>query len=247
MKKFTFLSVVVAVVLATGNLIAAAATNPLADKIIALDAGHGSSVSDTGAKNQKYGVAEADVNWDVVQVLVVKLEAQQAHVVVADRLSTRRERVNDAIAKCATFDLNSDGVGDKCDALVSVHHNGNDDPTHDGTLTIYTQKSDKPLAQSLLGALVPLTGKSEGLLNGGYGMTVYKNLVSSITEAYYITNDCEAELYLYSKGSRADTSQECKNAGYQTENRIDREADAQMKGISDYFASQMSGGGGKPR
>lgn len=246
MKKL-FLS---SILLSAMFVLQAGATTVLSGKIIALDAGHGGG--ETGAVNTKYGVVEADVNWDVVQSLAAKLGTQEAYVVIADRLSTRRDRVNDVVAKCAAIDVNGDGVADnkKCDVIVSVHHNGSSDPTHDGTLAIYTQKSDKPLAQSLLNALTTLTGKGEGLLNGGYGMTVYKNLVSSITEAYYITNDCEAELYLYSKGSLADTSQECKDAGYQLENRIDREADLQVQGLSNYFASQGSGGGkggGKPQ
>lgn len=246
MKKL-FLS---SILLSAMFVLQASATTVLSGKIIALDAGHGGG--ETGAVNTKYGVAEADVNWDVVQSLAAKLGTQEAYVVIADRLSTRRDRVNDAVAKCAAIDVNGDGAPDnkKCDVIVSVHHNGSSDPTHDGTLTIYTQKSDKPLAQALLNALTPLTGKGEGLLNGGYGMTVYKNLISSITEAYYITNDCEAELYLYSKGSLADTSQECKDAGYQLENRIDREADLQIQGLSNYFTSQGSGGGkggGRPQ
>ncbi len=234
MKNSLFLSFVLAVVLATGSLIAVAGTN-LAGKIIALDAGHGNGES--GAVNKKYQVVEADVNWDVVVALESKLTAQGAKVVIAERFSTRRDRVNDAVAKCAAVDVTGDGIADnkKCDVLVSVHHNGNTDPTHDGTLTIYTQNSDKPLAQSLLNTLWPLTGSNEGMLNGGYGMTVYKNLVSAITEAYYITNDCEAELYLYSKGQLADTSQQCKDSGYSLENRIDREAQLQVDGLSNYF------------
>ncbi len=244
MKKLILSSVLVSALF----VLQASAAGGVAGKIIALDAGHGGG--ETGAVNFAYGVVEADVNWDVVQALQTKLEKQGAYVVVADRLSTRRDRVNDAVAKCAALDINRDGTADnrKCDVIVSVHHNSPadaTDTTHDGTLTIYTQKSDKPLAQALLGALTPLTGKSEGLLNGGYGMTVYKNLVSSITEAYYITNDCEAELYLYSKGSIIDTSQSCKDAGYQIENRIDREADLQVLGLTNYFNTLGSGGKGR--
>jgi len=219
--------------------IVSAQLNPLEGKIIALDAGHGNG--ETGAVNLKYNVAEADVNWDVVQALKVKLEAPEigAYVVITDRLSTRRDRVNDALSKCAALDLNGDGLADnkKCDALVSVHHNGSSDPTHDGTLTIYTQKSDEPLAKALLDSLVLLTGKNEGMLKGGYGMTVYKNLVSAITEAYYITNDCEAELYLYSKGQLTDISQECKDSGYLLDNRINREAQLQLEGLVNYFSN----------
>lgn len=255
MKKFIFLSVAFALALATGNLVAVAETNPLAGKIIALDAGHGSADSDFGAQYPvgcaDYGdttdclIYEKDVNLAVVNALESKLTVLGAKVVIAGRFSTRRDRVNDAVAKCAAVDVMGDGIADnkKCDVLVSVHHNGSTDPTHDGTLTIYTQKSDKPLAQSLLTALTPLTTKSEGMLNGGYGMTVYKNLVSAITEAYYITNDCEAELYLY----KTTVSPSCSKIIYPDGDRIDHEAQLQVDGLSNYFASQSSGGGGKPR
>ena len=221
------------------------ASDPFDGKIIALDAGHGSSVSDTGAPNQKYGVIEADVNWDVVAALEVKLKVLGAEVVIADRLPTRKDRVNDAIARCAEFDLNNDGVGDKCDVLVSVHHNGSTELAYDGTLTIYNEKKDKPLAEKMLAALTPLTGNGDGLLHGGYGMTVYGNIISVITEAYYITNDCEAELYLYSKGQLTDTevSSQCKTGVYTLENRIDREVQLQVNGLSDYFSSPTGGKG----
>ncbi|MEK7099113.1 MAG: N-acetylmuramoyl-L-alanine amidase [Patescibacteria group bacterium] len=231
MKKITFLSVAFALALATGNFVAVAETNPLAGKIIALDAGHNDV--EYGASNiiDEKLITEAEVNWDVVQALETKLKnTYGAYVVVAERFSTRRDRVNDAVAKCAALDVTGDGVADnkKCDVLVSVHHNGNTDPTHDGTLTIYTQNSDKPLAQALHDSLLPLTNQDEGMLNGGYGMTVYKNLVSTITEAYYITNDDEARLWL-------------------SGTRTPQEVDAQIAGLSNYFASQTGGKGGKPR
>ena len=231
--------------------VSAFAASPLTGKIIALDAGHGGG--ETGAVNFKYGVKEEDVNWNVVQALKAKLEASEigAHAVVANRLSSRKDRVNDAIAKCAALDLNNDGADDgrKCDALVSVHHNGSTDPLHDGTLAIYNEKKDKPLAEKMLAALTSLTGKSEGLENGGYGMTVYGNLVSALAEAYYITNDCEAELYLYSIGDPRITeltqSQSCKDSGYILENRIDREAQLQVDGLNNYFGSKTGGKGGR--
>lgn len=229
MKKITFLSVALALALATGNLVAVADTNPLTGKIIALDAGH--DEVDYGASNIIDGVLvkEADVNWDVVQALKTKLEVPNgAYVIVAERYSTRRDRVNDAVAKCAALDVNGDGVADnkKCDVLVSIHHNGSTEPTHDGTLTIYTQNSDKPLAKALHDALLPLTKQDEGMLNGGYGMTVYKNLVSAITEAYYITNDDEARLWL-------------------SGTRTPQEVDAQIAGLTAYFTNQTGGRGKK--
>ena len=77
-------------------------------------------------------------------------------------------------------------------------------------------------------------------------MTVYKNLVSAITEAFYITNDCEAELYLYSKGQFTDISQECKKSGYSL-NRIDREAQLQLEGLYNYFSIPPEKPGKRPK
>ncbi len=226
---FTFAAFVLLATMAGGTVFAT--DNPLHGKIIALDAGHGGG--ETGATNVIDGVliTEAEVNLSVVNALKLKLEGQQAYVIVADQLATRRERVNDAIAKCAAFDLNNDGVGDKCDALVSVHHNGSTNHGYDGTLVIYNEKKDKPLAEKMLAALTPLTGNSDGLENGGYGMTVYGNLVSVITEAYYITNDAKASRYLSDLNADG------------TSKLVIEEADAQVKGLSDYFASQTGGKG----
>mgnify|MGYP001571172626 CR=1 FL=1 len=228
MKKLSFITIALAIVITTGNFVAIAATNPLAGKIIALDAGHGGG--ENGATNTINGVlvTEAEVNMSVVNALKLKLEGQGAYVVVASQLASRKDRVDDVIAKCAVFDLNNDGVGDKCNALVSIHHNGSTDASYDGTLVIYNEKKDKLLAEKMLAALIPLTGNSDGLENGGYGMTVYGNLVSVITEAYYITNDGEARAWL-------------------SGTRTPQEVDAQIAGLTSYFASQTGGKGGKPR
>ncbi|HBT81424.1 hypothetical protein A3B26_03310 [Candidatus Giovannonibacteria bacterium RIFCSPLOWO2_01_FULL_48_47] len=224
MNKIIISGLAFALLFVGGSLVFAV-TNPLEGKVIALDAGHGNG--ETGAVNKKYGATEADVNWDVVVALESKLTAQGAKVVIAERLSTRRDRVADAVDKCQTL------YGRKCDALVSIHHNGNDDPGHDGTLVIYNEKQDIPLAQKLHDALLPLTGIDEGYLHGGYGMTVYKNLVSVITEAYYITNDEKAARYLNDLNADG------------ISNLVIEEADAQVAGLADYFASQSSGGKGR--
>ncbi len=200
-----------------------AETSPVFGKLIALDAGHGGS--DPGAVNALYGVSEKDVNIDVVLALKEKLELAGAQVVLTregdETIDTRRERVGIAVDKCQAL------AGRKCDVLVSVHHNdpGNGDTTHDGTLVIYNEKQDIPLATALHDTLVPLTGSDEGYLSGGYGITVYNHLVSALTEAYYITNDDEAAAYL---------------AG----TRVTDEVNAQFVGLEQYFGSQSSGGGG---
>ena len=247
MRKVIFTFAAFALLAIVSGGIALAVTNPLSGKIIALDAGHGNIGTDTtGAVNQKYQVAESNVNWDVVQVLKLKLEGQGSYVVVATRLASRKDRVNDAIAQCAALDLNSDGVADgrKCDALVSVHHNGSSDPAHDGTLAIYNEKQDIPLTTSLHDSLVAGLGlNDEGYLSGGYGMTVYGHLVSALTEAYYITNDCEAELYLY----KTTISPSCDKTIYPDGDRIDSEAGLQVVGLSNYFASQTGSKGGRTK
>ena len=203
------------------------AVAPFDGTLIALDAGHGGS--ETGAVNATYDVAEKDANLAVVLALKTKLKNAGAQVVLTregdETISSRRERVQIAMDKCQAL------AGRKCDILVSIHHNGSSNPTHDGTLVIYNEKQDIPLATALHDTLVPLTRQDEGYLNGGYGITVYNHLVSALTEAYYITNDAEAQHYL---------------AG----TRVGEEVDAQVVGLANYFINKSSGGGrggGKPK
>ncbi len=174
---------------------AKAVTNPYDGKMIALDAGHGGS--DTGAVNTLTGLQEKDVNLDVVYALKEKLETSGAHVVLTregdDTIISRAERVDIAKSKCLNYPV----YGKECDALISVHHNGSSDPTVDGTMTIYNGKLDKPLAYAIQPALVNAFNLPDlGYEWGGYGMTVRGHLVSVITEAFFVTNDFEAQNYL---------------------------------------------------
>ncbi len=209
------------------------ATSYVTGKVIALDAGHGGT--ETGAVNVSTNVMEKDVNLAAVYALKSKLEADGAMVVLTrvgdETLDSRKSRVDQAIANCKAL------AGRTCDILVSVHHNGNSDPAHDGTMVIYNEKSDKPLAIALHDALVPLTGKDEGYDNGGYGITVYGHLVSALTEAYYITNDSEANQYL--AGAPFITPD-----GYTVliGDRVNQEAQTQFDGINKYFATKTSKG-----
>lgn len=239
--RFTILGLALALALPAN----AEPVNYLDSKIIALDAGHGGAGEGPGAVNLKYWVTEAEVNWSVREALKTKLAGQvgaNGSVVMVARLSTRKERVNDVVAQCAALDLDNVVGPDnrKCDVLISVHHNGSADVQYDGTLAIYNEKKDKPLAEKMLAALTPLTGNSDGLLNGGYGMTVYGNLISAITEAYFITNDCEAELYLY----QTTLTPSCNKTIYPDGDRVDREANLHVSGLTNYFASRASGGKG---
>jgi len=124
------------------------------------------------------------------------------------------------------------------DFLFAV--NGSTDLNYDGLLVIYNEKQDKPLAIALHDALwdgltkppEPNVYIDEGLDHGGYGMTVYGHLVSALTEAYYITNDWEAEQYLNGTSTRV-----CDNKSVLIGNRINQEADALYQGLFNYFSA----------
>jgi N-acetylmuramoyl-L-alanine amidase len=218
MKKLFLSSILLsALVLPSFGLQAVA---PFDGKFIALDAGHGGD--EIGAVNTTYTLLEKDANLEVVKVLQAKLETAGATVVLTregdETIATRRERVNIAKAKC-------EALGKECDVLVSVHHNGSSNPDTDGTLVIYNEKQDKPLAQALLNSLVSKLGTQNlGLENGGYGITVYGHLISALTEGYFLTNNLEAEQYLF--GTRKED-----------------EAQATFDGLASYFSNPPKKGG----
>lgn len=213
------------------------AQNPLEGKIIALDAGHGGSESGAWNEINREMVYEKDVNLAVIYALKQKLKDAGADVVLTrkcnETISSRKARVNTALEECKAL------YGRKCHALVSVHHNGSDNPEHNGTMVIYNEKQDIPLAEALLNTLWPLTGNNEGLDHGGYGMTVYGHLVSALTEAYYITNDGEARQYLNGISTTV-----CDDYSVYIGERTNQEANALYQGLSDYFSGGDGGNGG---
>lgn len=243
------LAVLVAALSASGTALSEEPPGPLDGLVIALDAGHGGTEPGaTYPANSGAGaeILEKDVNLAVVYELRERLVAAGAGVVLTrkadETISSRKQRVNIAIGECKSQ------YGKKCDALVSVHHNGSTDPTHDGLLVIYNEKQDVPLATAIHDALLRELSQppaDEGYLHGGYGMTVYGRLVSVITEAYYITNDWEAEQY------RAGTATDICDADGDncTEvllgDRTADEADALYQGLLDYFGSPGDGGSDK--
>jgi len=243
------LGLITVVSLIVGGMIFA--DNPLTGKLIAVDAGHGGTElgatypANVGTDGDIY---EKDVNLAVVYALKTKLEENGATVVLTrkcdETISSRKSRVDMAIEGCKSL------YGRKCDVLVSVHHNGSTDPSYDGLLVIYNEKQDKPLAIALHDALWDSFSTisnpnnnpnyiDEGLDNGGYGMTVFGHLVSALTEAYYITNDGEAEQYLGGATttiSDYDLSSTC-NYSVKIGDRVNQEADALYQGLYNYFSA----------
>lgn len=239
MKRFAVVALlaVLPLILSGSGTTFSQEAGPLSGKVIALDAGHGGTElgatypANVGAAADVY---EKDVNLAVVYELREKLEGAGADVVLTregdETVTSRRERVNIALEKC------KQQSGRKCDALVSVHHNGSTDPSYDGLLVIYNEKQDFPLATAVHDALLsglayPPSSDTyrfvdEGFRHGGYGITVYGKLVSVLTEAYYITNAWEAEQYL--QGARTD-----------------EEATALYQGLLNYFTSNGDDGGDK--
>ena len=236
MKKFQFVFAAFFAAIIAVSYFSAHALAPFDGKLIALDAGHG-GIAD-GAVNALTGVKEKDVNLAVAYALKQKFEGSGAQIVLTrsgnETIDSRKSRVDYAIEQCKIL------AGRKCDILVSVHHNYNSSPLHDGTMVIYNERGDKPLAAALHDALVPLTGKDEGYDSGGYGITVYGHLVSALTEAYYISNDWEANQYLAGTASSTPSGY-----GILIGTRVDQEAQALYEGIRNYFSSG-SGGRGKP-
>ena len=220
-----------------GNAAGVGAVTPVTGKIIALDAGHGGAElgaqypADSGSCAND--ICEKNVNLWVVLALEEILTANGAKVVLTREtdlyMPTRRERVQKASVGCKEH-------GRECDALISVHHNGSTNASHDGMLVIYTQKQDFALAQPVHDALLsgmsyppggscsthPYSFRDERYIQGGYGMTKTP-MISILTEGYYITNDCEAQ-YLLSTGKSQSP-------------RIQEEAQALYAGIAAYFSS----------
>lgn len=214
MKKYLFISSLFLVSILLLSPTSSQALVPFDGKVIALDAGHGGT--EIGAVNSKYNVLEKDVNLKVAYATKAKLETAGAKVVLTrtedETLTSRQDRVNLASQKCYQ-------VADKeCDALISIHHNGSTDVTHDGTSAYVTQKKDVALGDALYKSLLRLGLPPEGLHHNGFGMTVYGKMPNTLTEAYYITNDWEAQQYLYGP-------------------RVDQEADVLYQGLSNYFTN----------
>lgn len=241
------------IALSLGGILTFAQTGPLFGKIIALDAGHGgdelgaqypANCSGTETKCQIY---EKDVNLAVVYALKQKLVGAGATVVLTrecdETISSRKSRVDMAIEECKSL------YGRKCDVLVSVHHNGSTYSNYDGLLVIYNEKQDKPLAIALHDALWNEFASTtpnyvdKGLDNGGYGITVYGHLVSALTEAYYITNDWEAQQYLMGTSNQVCSNSNGSDKYVLIGDRVNQEADAQVSGLSNYFSAPPT----KPR
>ena len=241
--ELIILTLIVGTGLVVGGLISVKADTPLSGKLIALDAGHGGD--EVGAQypansGKDAKIYEKDVNLAVVYALKERLENAGVTVVLTrkcnETISSRKSRVDIAIEECKNL------YGRKCDVLVSVHHDGSTNPDYDGLMVIYNEKQDIPLATILHDVLwasfssnTSSTYVDEGLDHGGYGMTVYGHLVSALTEAYYITNDWEAQQYLNGTTTTV-CAMDSGNYSVLIGDRVNQEVDALYQGLVNYFS-----------
>jgi N-acetylmuramoyl-L-alanine amidase len=193
MRRLCSVLLLLAVVGALPTLPAGAAEGPLTGKVVALDAGHNETPTETGATNSVCTASDCTtleerwVNWDVVLATKAKLEALGARVALLHTMDeyvdrpTRYQRAADAGAQ----------------VLVSVHHNGSADPLVNYTVTYYTQKSDQRVASLAQQHLVAQLGfMDNGIRRDGFGMTVRPKMPSALTEAWFLTNDERAAQYV---------------------------------------------------
>ncbi|SED15323.1 N-acetylmuramoyl-L-alanine amidase [Paenibacillus sp. GP183] len=112
---------------------------PLTGKTIVVDPGHGGI--DTGAIAKIKPVYERDVNLVSAQVLVNKLKAGGAHVIMT------RTGNDQFVSKAQRVQISNDN---KADVFVSIHQNMyQKDPTISGTITYYDSANSKRLANEI--------------------------------------------------------------------------------------------------
>lgn len=120
------------------------------------------------------------------------------------------------------------------DILISVHHNGSEDETVDGTLGLYhSYKDDKILADYLQKALYQRLSVDAswdfidfGLDRFASGVLIKSEMPAAMIEGLFLTNENEG-LWLLENGST----------------RKEQIVDGYVKGIENYFANAGDGGG----
>ncbi len=190
------------------------AATPLTGKTIALDAGHGTSITDTGATGICSGttVTATEVNLAVRSELKALIESGGGSVHLVAQVPKRSDRVADAEA------ANSD-------VLISIHHDGSPRNSADSTRSFVTQRNDVVFAGFVHPQIVSALGlQDEGIKNDGYGITVYGSLPGILSEAYSVASSAAACDYIdYINGA--------------TSTRVQKEAQAMYDGLVAYFTA----------
>ena len=147
-------------------------------KSVCLDPGHGGR--DTGAVNQD--LTEKDINLEVAQLLKQKLELD-GYTVYLTRTGDETLSNADRYNRCNSL---------KTSILVSIHHNGSNDPLLDYSQALYMKKQDVALARFIVDEISSqLVLPNHGLSRFASGVLLKANMPAAISEGFFLTSEFE--------------------------------------------------------
>ena len=147
-----------------------------------IDAGHGGT--DPGALG--FGYRESDLNLQVAKKVESKLKSKGIDVKMSRSsdiyysLSERAEMANDYGA----------------DAFVSIHQNSAEEKSANGIETYYNKnkEEDKPLSNDVQKQVIRQTeAKDRKVKSAGFAVLVKSNMISTLVECGFITNESEVK------------------------------------------------------
>lgn len=178
-----------------------------AGKSVCIDPGHGGS--DAGTSNN--GILEKNLNLDVANRLAV-LATQSGFTVYQTRTGDQTLSNNDRYTFCNSK---------KANILVSIHHNGSNDPLLDYSSALYMKKIDVDLAKTIVNSVSAKLGtQNRGINRFASGVLLKAKMPATISEGFFLTSSYEYDLL--------------------TSTTVDRrqdEARGLLDGITDYFST----------
>ena len=176
----------------------AGAQEPPCTGEVVLDPGHGGT--DSGAVNTKYGLTEKEQNLDVARRLEALLESD-GYTVCMTRTKDVALSNNDRYSYA-----NTTGAS----VLVSIHMNGSSNSSADYTTTLFGKwRKDKKLANTVFGSLstLPAAGGTGTIATRtpysfASGVLLKSEMLATIAETVFITNDREGQLLSNGTGAR---------------------------------------------
>lgn len=163
-------------------LLSAAASGPLAGKVIYVDPGHGGTDVGTTAPN---GVHEDQIT------LAIGLDLERLLVAAGAQVVLTRAQNETVPLRSRPVDANRVAA----DAFVSIHNNGYPSPTAYGTTTYYYDNNPESLrlAQLIQARLVADLGFTDrGVHQTSYWVLVHTDMPAALTEPAFLTNPTDA-------------------------------------------------------
>lgn len=215
-KNLLLLSLLFPILLAAKT--ASSATYVIGRRVV-IDAGHGGSDPGSTACSD---YPEKDANLDIAYKLKALLETGEAVVYM-----TRTDDSTLSNADRYNYANSTDG-----EVLVSIHLNGSNDPSIDGTQGLYGKKNkDKAFAEVLHSALWESLRNTTGFIDFGItnfasGVLLKSNMPATIQETVFISDTDECAWLKDGSGNR---QQEIAQALY--------------NGLNDWFSQADTGDG----